>query len=432
MAPPACSEARSWTWVVLWSLSIFATIPLARTAERFVRDHLGQAAFGWFVIGVIVAAAALTGIAVVRGARARSVRGSLLWLSGIAIAFVASTLSLWSNPEEAMHLVQYGMLAPLLHRALAHRLADSSIYLVGTLLGALVGCLDEAIQWITPQRYFGLRDVGINVYASALVQLAIARGIAPAGIAPGVSPSGLRALARAAVLLWALLLIFSLNTPARVDAYSAALPGLAFLADNPSAMMEYGHRYQEPAIGVFRSRLSPGELRAVDEERGRGVGETVAGWGGSYAEFLARFPSQRDAFAHEFRVHLFRRDANVGSYLESAGDVSRLGHALTVVREDLILRRYFPQAFAACRCPLAPELQRRLESEVPAAAPYESPVSDDLVTQLVEWQLLLVFAVGFVALFAVDRRLGRVSRAGRRRRWHRPAAFPSARVPRLR
>ena len=41
------APGRDWALVVAWSLAIFATIPLARTLEGFVRESLGQAAFGW-------------------------------------------------------------------------------------------------------------------------------------------------------------------------------------------------------------------------------------------------------------------------------------------------------------------------------------------------------------------------------------------------
>jgi hypothetical protein len=312
---------------------------------------------------------------------------------------------LWSNPEEAMHFLQYGALAPLLLRAFSHRLTDRSVYLVAALSGALVGCLDETIQWLTPMRYFGVRDIGLNAYASALVQLAIAMGIAPPWVEPSFSNRGLRTLVRATGLLWTLLLLFTLNTPQRIDAYTASLPWLRFLADNPSTMVEYGHRYTDAEIGIFRSRLAPNALHRSDEEHGQGVGELVAGWTGSYDEFLARFPSQRAPYAHEFRVHLFRRDANLGRYRRSRDESVRRRHALIVLREDLILQRYFPRAFAACSCALGRSQQQQLETAAPRKADYESPVSGNLVTWGHEWQLLLGFGTGFAVLLALARRL---------------------------
>ena len=60
--------------------------------------------------------------------------------------FVAATIALWRNPEEAMHFVQYAGLGLLLHRALSYRIGDSSIYVVGVLIGTTIGCLDETEQ----------------------------------------------------------------------------------------------------------------------------------------------------------------------------------------------------------------------------------------------------------------------------------------------
>ena len=185
---PSEPEWRSWTWVFLCSLSIFASIPLARSVEAWLREHVGQKVFGWFVIGVVLTSTVVVIISVVRARLPlQRRRGALAWLIGIALVFIGSTAALWSNPEEAMHFVQYGALGILLHRAFAHRLSDRSIHFVATISGALVGCLDEAIQWITPMRYFGMRDVGLNGYASVLVQLAIAKGIDPAWIEPSFS-----------------------------------------------------------------------------------------------------------------------------------------------------------------------------------------------------------------------------------------------------
>jgi len=402
---PRESEWRSWAWVALWSLAIFALIPLARTIEGRVRAGFGPAAFGWLVIAVVCVAAALACVAVARRAPARSRDGSLVWLIGIAALFVLSTTRLWSRPEEAMHFVQYGGLAPLLHRALSHRIHDSSIYLVGALAGTLVGCIDEAIQWVTPLRYFGLRDLGLNAYSSALVQLAIAKGIAPGYLAPAFSPAGLRLAVRTGALVWATLLLFTLNTPQRVETYAVDIAGLGFLASNPSSMMEYGHLQGEADPGVFRSRLEPDELEQLDRSRGGEAGSIVAGWEGGYLAFLNAYPAHTDPLIHEFTVHLFRRDSHAVQHANSVDGDERSWHALVVLREDRILSEHFPHTFAAAGRLLAPHRRAELEVDAPAEADYESPVSSDLVVHWTERQLLAAFGVIGIVLIAVDRRL---------------------------
>jgi len=404
---PAESEARSWCWVVAWSLGLFVVVPLARSIESLVHAHLGRTAFGW----VVVASAALALILVVRGrrrarlARPGESRGSAWWLLGITGVGAATIAGLWTNPEEAMHLVLYGILSLWLHRALAHRLRDSSIYLVAVLGCLFVGTLEEVFQWFVPNRYFGFRDVALDGFGAALVQIGLARGVVPPYIEPRFTRDGLRALYRVSLLVWSLLFLCVLNTPRRVDAYATRVAGLAFLSTNPSVMMEYGERYEVEGIGVFRSRLTLETLEERDRERGPAVGRAVATDDGSYAQYLERHPVQRDPYAHEFRVHLFSRDHHVRALRESPEGGGRSRRMLVAVREDRILRRYFPEAYRAAGAALDPSFRREIEGHVAETASYDSNVSGGLVTRVKEWQLVLAFLAGFVAIFVGGRRL---------------------------
>ena len=58
--PPAQREWVSWLGVVLWSLLIFATIPLARAIEGVVVDAWGKQFFLYAVLIVIGAATVAT------------------------------------------------------------------------------------------------------------------------------------------------------------------------------------------------------------------------------------------------------------------------------------------------------------------------------------------------------------------------------------
>jgi len=398
---------------VLWAASIFAVIPLARAIERVVRDGLGQRAFGFFAIAAIAAACAA---GIVRSAR-RSAEGAggprdraldAAWLVGVGLAFAAATASLWSNPVEAMHFVQYGVLSLLLQRALAHRYPDASSFSTAALLGTLVGCVDEAVQWAVPSRYFGLRDILLNALACVLAQVGLAMGVRPANVARRFSPRGARAACRAALAIWACLVAFALNTPARVSAWAPLVPGLGYLATNESTMMEYGHRFEDPQIGVFRSRLSREELAREDAARASEVARLIDAHRDSYGAFLVDVPPQRDAFAHELRVHLFRRDRYLEFHLAMAGDgeaeqLERRKLATVVAREDRLVRRYFPRTFAASSYALAPDVAARIASDEIAELDYESTVSADLVTAIDEPRLALVFACALAALLAALR-----------------------------
>jgi hypothetical protein len=411
-APPRETRWRSWLWVALWSLGIFASIPLARAVEKMVRASVGQAAFGWFVIGVV--SLATLGAVLARPDRgARSERGSTAWLVGIALVFVALTASLWRNPEEAVHFVQYGGLALLLHRALAHSLHDSWIYWVGALVGGLVGCLDETIQWTVPKRYFGWRDLQLNLFASAWVQLGIARGLRPPYIATGFSARGRLAFARAAIGWLAALLFFALNTPQRVVAYAERVPGLAFLADNESAMAEYGYRHEALEFGVFRSRLTLDELRQQDEARASEVASILDEHRDdpAYYEFLVRYPPQRDAFLHELRVHLFRRDRYARFAGRNRADPIEFGKLATIaLRENRIVEAHFGRSVAASSYRFDTEQRAEFEA-VLRDEPYESSVSHSLITRVSEGQTGFLLVAALALALAAERRGARLERA---------------------
>ena len=88
-----------------------------------------------------------------------------LWLLSVAAVSLGYTLELGEkSPEEALHFIQYGVLGVLVYRALAHRRHDTSIYIAAALICGILGIIDEVIQWLTPRRYWSLRDIWINFF----------------------------------------------------------------------------------------------------------------------------------------------------------------------------------------------------------------------------------------------------------------------------
>ena len=76
-------------------------------------------------------------------------------------------------PAERLHLVEYGLLAYLLYRALRLYLPSGKAYIFGFLIASGFGFLDELIQYILPNRVFETRDVMTNVLAAGLGLLAL-------------------------------------------------------------------------------------------------------------------------------------------------------------------------------------------------------------------------------------------------------------------
>jgi len=46
----------SWIWVVLCSILIFVTVPVAQTIQKFVSKNLGKSFFIYFVLSVLALA----------------------------------------------------------------------------------------------------------------------------------------------------------------------------------------------------------------------------------------------------------------------------------------------------------------------------------------------------------------------------------------
>ena len=259
--PPSRSEWASWFQVALWAGVIFATIPLARALERAVRNAWGEEAFLYAVAFALVATFAWTSWHLRRTGMST---GRWVWLAAVALVYGGYTYSLRRNPVEAIHFVEYGVLGVLAFRALSHRTRDLTVYLSAALLGGMVGILDEAIQWATPDRIWDLRDIWFNFVGAALVQIAIVAGIRPALIARRVSAGGVRTLCRIAAGGVLLLGASLLNTPERIGWYAVRIPGLGFLGEGSDLMLEYGHLYEIKEVGRFRSRFSAEKLAETD------------------------------------------------------------------------------------------------------------------------------------------------------------------------
>lgn len=412
--PPQEREWLSWLAVALWTAFIFASIPFARTIRNVVSDRWSREVFLYMTLLAVALAAGLTLIALSRSSK--KLLSSYLWTVGVGTVFVGYTIHLRDSPEEALHFVQYGVLSYLAFRALSHRIRDPSIYLAAVTIGLIVGVLDEAIQWVTPRRFWGLRDIWIDLLGAALVQVGIALGLRPSFISGSRQPESTRWLCRLGIALVVVLTLTALNTPARIDWYSSRWSSLAFLRTNESVMFEYGYRYTDPDTGPFRSRFAPDQLSRLDALRGREVARILDSYrdDAEYGHFLKTYTPVSDPFVHEARVHLFRRDRNL-EYADAEGLTEHeIRSFLTVAhRETRIMEKYFPNTYQHSGFVLSPELRQNLaenlvsEAELPPRE-VESGVSKHLITTISEPQILTVSLAAIAALIAIDLRVGRV------------------------
>jgi hypothetical protein len=241
-----------------------------------------------------IPAAVVVGVALWRIRDRHLLRYALAVLGiGLGAAYILRTdLSF----AEAFHFAEYGLLAILLYRVWTD-LDDWAIVALPLVAGALVGTLDEWVQWLIPIRAGEMRDVAINVVAT----------------------SG------------GLLLAIALDTPLRIrfalDRRSRALMapwvGATMVA---FALFFYsvhiGYDIHDPEIGSFRSNFTATELASAARDR-------TARWRQEPPSEL-RLLWREDHYLTEALWHVQRRDL-----AWEAGDV------LTAWRENRILEAYF-------------------------------------------------------------------------------------------
>jgi hypothetical protein len=392
----------SWLHVAIWSLVIFATIPVARILQKFVYQRWGRETFTYIVlVGILLALG--SSIFYLRRLRVTS-RSSYFWLFATAAVFVGYTIHLRESPEEAVHFLQYGLLGILTYRALAHRLHDVSIYFAAAIICGIIGMLDEIIQWLTPERYWAFKDVWLNFLAGSLVQIGIAKGLTPSIIGGLPSRRNFRVLCRLGMAAVVLLGFSVLNTPELIGWYADRIPRLRFLKTNKSVMTEYGYLYIEPDIGSFRSRFSPSELRQTDQKRAKKAAEILDRYQSrdEYREFLKIYTPVTDPFVHEARVHLFRRDIHFRLSKKWIDNQRAYSIHLTIAfRENQIMEKFFRNTLHNSAYVWSAEKLALAEKYLMHDKKYESQVSKNLITRISKGQLgsfLIVLIIGLALL----------------------------------
>ncbi|MDJ0928370.1 MAG: VanZ family protein [Gammaproteobacteria bacterium] len=396
-------ESVSWLFVGLCSLAIFLTVPLARTLQSFVADRWGNVVFVYAGAGTLLLAAG----AAIHYLRKRDAQPTeYLLVLVLAAGFVTAAHVLTDGGVEIIHFVEYGILGALVYRAFLHRIDDVTIFVASALVVSIIGTTDEAIQWATPGRVWELRDILINTTAGVLTLLAIAVVVRPRLIRRPVPAASLRRLCNLAVLCLLLLGFSFWNTPDRVKSYASRLPVLNFLLDGDSMMIEYGYRYEDPDIGVFRSRFTLDQLEHLNDDRGAALAAILADLDDTnYRDFLRTYTALTDPFVHEAGVHLFRRnrwlDRVQQEEMNQTWQHKRSEHYNIPFRENRILEKYFPAALQnAQRWP--PELRSMVESKAGPARDYASAVSLQLITETSESQMLAGFAGAISGLLALS------------------------------
>ncbi|MBF0272245.1 MAG: VanZ family protein [Magnetococcales bacterium] len=149
-----------WALVAGYMLTIYLTLPLTPLVSQAAFKLIGKRETGLIIS--IVLLCILIGVVWIMFRRIHAARRFTALLPFMAILGVASYMD---NPVERVHLLEYGILAFLVFRAMGQ---PSGMGLLWCYLAVVMaGFSDETIQWILPNRYFDLRDVGMNGVGAA-------------------------------------------------------------------------------------------------------------------------------------------------------------------------------------------------------------------------------------------------------------------------
>jgi VanZ family protein len=230
---------KAWLWVLLCSFAIFFTIPVARSIQKFISHTIGREFFTYFAVFIVICGLAVLFYLFIFKFKVREI-SQYVWLVLCAGIYIFFTIKLNTYPEEAIHLIEYGLLSYFVFKALSHRVHDWTIYITTILIVLFIGTTDEFIQWMIPKRYWDFRDVGTNVVGGLIFQLAIWKGIRPGFIDQPIAKISVKMLM---VVLTVDLIFLGLclsNTPRTVKSYTAVFQSLSWLrAEEPMSKFAF-------------------------------------------------------------------------------------------------------------------------------------------------------------------------------------------------
>lgn len=159
-------ERGLWLWTVAVLVAIYSTLGLAPALADALRER------NLLRITLAVALLLVAGPVAWRWVKGHRGWGEIGAVLGVVFAYWMAWVRAGSW-EERTHLLEYGIVAALIHQALLERQRNGrpvqmpAATAVATT--ALLGLLDECIQAVLPNRVFDIRDVGFNALAGFLV-----------------------------------------------------------------------------------------------------------------------------------------------------------------------------------------------------------------------------------------------------------------------
>ena len=165
------SEWKAWAAVAAYTVLLYGTLTVLYDLYIAVYGRLGEVEMSQSINrAFLVAGLALLGFIVL--GLPRTVRSYLVF--GLICLAVAACLQVITTPAKRLHLFQYGPLTMLVFDAVRFRVASRFRYIWTIVIVSVIGLGDETLQWILPNRHFGIPDLLTNTTAGLLTLVFIA------------------------------------------------------------------------------------------------------------------------------------------------------------------------------------------------------------------------------------------------------------------
>ena len=151
-------EKRLWISALVVTLAIYATLFLGRPLLELLGNQNIQAIL--FLLGMVLVAVVIA----ISGILTQNSKTVFVIFFGILAVYLMFFLRL--GLAERSHLIEYGVLTILVYNALLERKRNgkkiSAVALKAIVITFLIGCIDEYIQLLIPNRYFDFTDILFN------------------------------------------------------------------------------------------------------------------------------------------------------------------------------------------------------------------------------------------------------------------------------
>ena len=159
-------ERRLWLWTLAVVVAIYSTLFFGSTVAGVLRES------GALEGAIFLGAMALVGATVLaQGLRARPGGVEVAVALGVAVVYLLVLMRI-ASPVERSHLIEYSVLAVFVYEALTERASHGRFVpapaLLAFLATALVGAVDEGVQWFLPGRVYDPVDIVFNVLAGVM------------------------------------------------------------------------------------------------------------------------------------------------------------------------------------------------------------------------------------------------------------------------